>query len=113
QTQLPSGLQIGTGVTPVASERLHTQGNLAQTSNPLDMAIQGNGFLHILMPDGSSAYTRDGSLQKNAQGQLVTNSGYVVQPAITIPPTATGITIGSDGTVTVTTPGSTAGTQVG
>jgi flagellar basal-body rod protein FlgG len=113
QTQLPSGLQIGTGVMPVAAERLHTQGNLAQTSNPLDVAIQGNGFLHILLPDGTSAYTRDGSLQKNAQGQLVTSSGNPIQPAITIPPNATGITIGNDGTVSVTQSGSSTGTQVG
>jgi flagellar basal-body rod protein FlgG len=113
QTQLPSGLQIGTGVKPVSAERLHTQGNLAQTGNPLDVAIQGNGFIHVLLPDGTSAYTRDGGLQKDAQGQLVTSSGYPVQPALTIPANAQSITIGNDGTVTVTQPGSVAGTTVG
>jgi flagellar basal-body rod protein FlgG len=113
QTELPSGLQIGTGVTPVAAERLHTQGNLSQTGNPLDVAIQGNGFLQVLMPDGTTAYTRDGSLQQNAQGQLVTASGYPIQPAITIPPNALSVTIGTDGTVSVTQPGSANGTQVG
>jgi flagellar basal-body rod protein FlgG len=113
QTELPSGLQIGTGVTPVAAERLHTQGNLSQTGNPLDVAIQGNGFLQVLLPDGTTAYTRDGSLQQNAQGQLVTASGYPIQPAITIPPNALSVTIGTDGTVSVTQPGSANGTQVG
>jgi flagellar basal-body rod protein FlgG len=113
QTELPSGLQIGTGVTPVAAERLHTQGNLSQTGNPLDVAIQGNGFLQVLLPDGTTAYTRDGSLQQNAQGQLVTASGYPIQPAITIPPNALTVTIGTDGTVSVTQPGSANPTQVG
>lgn len=113
QTELSSGLQIGTGVATVAAERLHTQGNLSQTGNPLDVAIQGNGFLQVLMPDGTTAYTRDGSLQQNAQGQLVTSSGYTIQPAITIPPNALTITIGTDGTVSVTQPGNANGTQVG
>src|ERR1043165_4440396 len=88
QTQLPSGLQLGTGVKPVATERLFTQGNLQQTSNPLDVAINGQGFFQVQMPDGTAAYTRDGSFQTNAQGQLVTSSGFPVQPAITIPPNA-------------------------
>ena len=113
QTQIPSGLQLGTGVRPVATEPLFTQGNLQQTGNSKDVAIQGNGFFQILMPDGTTAYTRDGSLQQNAQGQLVTSSGYPVQPAITIPATATSITIGTDGTVTVTQPGSANAVQVG
>src|SRR5512147_2405772 len=86
QTQLPSGLQIGTGVKPVATERIFTQGNLQQTNNSLDVAIQGNGFFQVLMPDGTTAYTRDGSFQADSNGQLVTSSGYAVQPAITIPP---------------------------
>jgi flagellar basal-body rod protein FlgG len=113
QTELPSGMQIGTGVTPISAERLHTQGNLAQTGNPLDVAIQGNGFLQVLMPDGTTGYTRDGSLQQNAQGQLVTASGYPIQPAITIPANAQAITIGTDGTVSVTQSGNATGTQVG
>jgi flagellar basal-body rod protein FlgG len=113
QTQLPTGLQIGTGVRPVATERIFSQGNLQQTSNNKDVAIQGDGFFQVLLPDGTTAYTRDGSFQMDNQGQLVTSSGYVVQPAITIPADAQSITIGRDGTVTVTQPGAAAGTQVG
>jgi flagellar basal-body rod protein FlgG len=113
QTQLPTGLQIGTGVRPVATERIFSQGNLQQTSNNKDVAIQGDGFFQVLLPDGTTAYTRDGSFQMDNQGQLVTSSGYVVQPAITIPADAQSITIGRDGTVTVTQPGAPAGTQVG
>jgi flagellar basal-body rod protein FlgG len=113
QTQLPSGLQIGTGVKPVSTERIFSQGNLQQTSNPLDVAIQGNGFFQVLMPDGATAYTRDGAFQTDAQGQLVTSSGFHVQPAITVPANATGITIGRDGVVSVVRAGSTAATQIG
>jgi flagellar basal-body rod protein FlgG len=113
QTQLPSGLQLGTGVRPVATERIFTQGNLQQTSNDKDVAIQGAGFFQVLMPDGTTAYTRDGSFQVDSQGQLVTSSGFAVQPAITIPATAQSLTIARDGTVSVTTAGSVATTQVG
>ena len=113
QTQLPSGLQIGTGVRPVATEKIFTQGNMQQTSNPLDIAIQGAGFFQVLMPDGTTAYTRDGSFQTNNQGALVTSSGFAVQPAITIPANTTSVTVGRDGTVSVTQAGSAANTQVG
>jgi flagellar basal-body rod protein FlgG len=113
QTQIPSGLQIGTGVRPVAAERIHTQGNLQQTSNRLDMAIQGSGFFQVLMPDGTTAYTRDGSFQTDNQGQLVTANGYVVQPAMTIPANATTVTVGMDGVVTITQAGVAAPVQVG
>ncbi|MEQ1591632.1 MAG: flagellar basal-body rod protein FlgG [Thiobacillaceae bacterium] len=113
QTQLPSGLQIGTGVKPVATERVFTQGNLQLTGNAKDVAIQGSGFFQVLMPDGSNAYTRDGSFQTDAQGQLVTSSGYPVQPAITIPADALSMTIARDGTVSVVQPGSPAAVQVG
>jgi flagellar basal-body rod protein FlgG len=113
QTQLPSGLQIGTGVRPVATERIFTQGNLQQTGNARDVAIQGNGFFQVLLPDGTTAYTRDGSFQSDSQGQLVTSSGFPLQPAITIPPNALSVTIARDGTVSVTVPGSAAPTQVG
>ena len=113
QTQLPSGLQLGTGVKPVATEKLFTQGNLQQTNNSKDVAIQGDGFFQVLMPDGTTSYTRDGSFQTDSQGQLVTSSGYTIQPAITIPPNAQSITIGRDGTVSVTQPGSSATVQVG
>lgn len=113
QTELPSGLQLGTGVRPVATERLFTQGNLQQTGNDKDVAISGSGFFQVLLPDGTTAYTRDGSFQTDNQGQLVTSSGFVVQPAITIPAAAQTLTIGRDGTVSITQAGSVAVTQVG
>lgn len=113
QTQLPSGLQLGTGVKPVATERIFTQGNLQLTGNDKDVAIQGAGFFQVLLPDGTTAYTRDGSFQVDNQGQLVTSSGFPVQPAITIPANAQSVTIGRDGTVSITTPGTAAATQVG
>ena len=113
QTQLPSGLQIGTGVRPVATERVFTQGNLQLTSNDKDVAIQGAGFFQVLLPDGSTAYTRDGSFQTDSQGQLVTASGFPIQPAITIPAGAQSLTVGRDGTVSITLQGASAPTQVG
>lgn len=112
-TTLPSGLTLGTGVRVVATEKLHTQGNIVQTGNALDVAIEGRGFLPVLLPDGTVGYTRDGSFKLDAQGQLVTANGYVVQPGITIPSGAQSITIGADGTVSVLTAGATAPTQVG
>ncbi|BDD92095.1 flagellar basal-body rod protein FlgG [Pandoraea sp. XJJ-1] len=113
QTLLPSGLQLGTGVRPAATERIFTQGNLTQTSNAKDVAINGDGFFQVLMPDGTTAYTRDGSFQVDNNGQLVTASGYPVQPAITIPANALSLTIARDGTVSVTQPGNTANVQIG
>jgi flagellar basal-body rod protein FlgG len=109
--QLPSGLQVGTGVRTVATERIHSQGNLKDTGNSMDIAIQGKGFLQVEMPDGSFAYTRDGSLQVDQNGQLVTAGGYPIQPPINIPDNALTVTIGRDGTVSVTQPGAT-GTNV-
>ena len=113
QTQLPSGFQLGVGVRTVATERIHTQGALQQTGNQLDVAINGRGFFQILLPDGSIAYTRDGSFQIDSQGTLVTASGYAVQPNITIPQDALTITIARDGTVSVTQPGVAAPTVLG
>ncbi|WP_118181912.1 flagellar basal-body rod protein FlgG [Paraburkholderia phosphatilytica] len=113
ETQLPSGIQVGTGVQQIATERLYTQGNLQQTGNSKDVAINGAGFFQVQMPDGTTAYTRDGSFQTNAQGQLVTSSGYPVIPSITIPANATSLTIGTDGVVSVTTPNSSNNTTVG
>jgi flagellar basal-body rod protein FlgG len=112
-TELPSGIQLGTGVQQVATERLYTQGNLQQTGNSKDVAINGQGFFQVQMPDGTTAYTRDGSFQTNAQGQLVTSSGYQVIPAITIPNNATSLTIGSDGVVSITVAGQTNSQQLG
>jgi flagellar basal-body rod protein FlgG len=112
-TQAPSGMSIGTGVRVVSTEKDYSQGSLTQTGNPLDLAIQGQGFFQIQMPDGTIAYSRDGTFQTNAQGQLVTSSGYLLQPGITIPQGAQSVTIGSDGTVSVTLAGQSAPTQVG
>ena len=113
QTQLPSGLQIGTGVRAVATERIHTQGNPQQTGNSKDVMINGSGFFQVLMPDGTTAYTRDGSFQRDNNGQMVTSSGYVLQPPITIPINADNITVGKDGTVSVQLPGQAAAQQIG
>ena len=112
-TQLPSGLMVGTGVRTVATEKIFTQGNLQQTENSLDMAINGRGFFQVLMPDGSQAFTRDGTFQMDSQGQLVTSGGFQVQPAISIPENAQSVTIGADGTVSVRLPGSSAISQIG
>lgn len=110
---IPSGLMIGTGVRAVSTEHIFTQGSLLKTENPLDVAIQGNGFFQIQMPDGTAAYTRDGSFTKDATGQLVTANGYPVSPAISIPSNATSVSISRDGIVSITQPGSTATTQIG
>jgi flagellar basal-body rod protein FlgG len=113
QNVLPAGLQIGSGVGSVATARTQTQGSLEQTGNSKDVAIDGKGFFQVLMPDGNNAYTRDGSFQVNESGQLVTADGYPIQPAVLIPQDALSITIGKDGVVTVTQPGSNESTQVG
>lgn len=104
QTRLPSGLQMGTGVRPVATERMFTQGGVNFTGNAKDMAINGDGFFQITMPDGRIAYTRDGAFQTDNQGQLVTAGGYLLEPAITVPIDAKEMTITRDGIVTVTMP---------
>lgn len=112
-TQVPSGKAIGTGVRVVATEKLHTQGNIVQTSNPLDMAIEGKGFFQILKPDGSLAYSRDGSFQLDSDGQIVTANGYQLQPTITVPANSHSLSISEDGIVTVLVGNSTAPTQLG
>ena len=112
-TVAPSGLSLGTGVRVVATEKLYTQGNLVQTGNAFDMAIEGRGFFQVQLPDGTLAYTRDGSFQVSSEGELVTSSGYRVQPGITIPAGAQSVTVGADGTVSVTLAGQTAPQQVG
>ncbi|MTI63742.1 flagellar basal-body rod protein FlgG [Methylophaga sp.] len=112
-TQLPSGLMVGTGVRTVATEKVHTQGNIQQTQNALDIAIQGRGFFQILMPDGTLSYTRDGTFQLDNTGQVVMSNGYPLEPGITIPEDAQSITIGSDGTVSVLQAGDAEPTIVG
>ena len=113
QTQIPSGLMLGTGVRPISTERIFTQGSLQNTGNPLDIAINGNGFFQIQMPDGTLAYTRDGSFQLDSTGQVVTSSGYPISPVITIPSTAISVTISRDGIVSYTAAGTATPTQAG
>jgi flagellar basal-body rod protein FlgG len=112
-TQLPSGLSLGTGARVVATEKTFTQGSLNVTDNAFDVAVNGRGFFQVTLPDGTAAYTRDGSFQVSAQGQLVTSTGYIVQPAITIPDGAQSVAIGTDGVVSVQVAGQAAPTQVG
>ena len=112
-TTLPSGLYIGTGVRTVATQKLHSQGNIVQTNNSFDVAVQGRGFFQIAHPDGSIVYTRDGSFGLDPNGQLVTQNGYLLEPAITIPANTTSVTIGSDGTVSAQIAGNNAPTQIG
>lgn len=113
QTTVAAGLQVGLGTKPGASEVIQLQGDFDTTGNPLDLAIQGQGFFQVTMPDGSIGYTRAGSFHLDAQGNIVTADGNALQPNITIPATATSITIGADGTVSVTQQGQTAAQQVG
>ncbi len=110
---LPVGVDLGSGVKTVGTPRIITQGTLTQTGGDLDVAIRGEGFFKILMPDGTFAYTRDGSFNTDNQGRIVTAEGNVVQPNITIPSTATSITINQQGQVSVTIPGTTTPSVVG
>jgi flagellar basal-body rod protein FlgG len=113
QTQSPTGMMLGTGVRIVGTQKIFTQGNPTQTGNSLDLEIGGNGFMQVSMPDGTIAYTRDGSLHPDQNGQLVTADGYPLEPAITLPPNVGSITIGTDGTVSVTSNGTTTPTTIG
>jgi flagellar basal-body rod protein FlgG len=112
-SQIPTGINMGTGVHLVATEKLFGQGGNQSTQNPLDVAIEGAGFLTVIMPDGSLAYTRDGNLKLNSSGQIVTSNGYLLQPTLTIPAETQNITIGNDGTVSVTVVGNTAPNVLG
>jgi len=112
-SELPSGLMLGTGTRIVATQKQFTQGNIEQTNNSLDVAVQGRGFFQILLPDGSLAYTRDGSFELDSNGQLVTSSGYQLQPTITVPANTQSVTIGSDGTVSALVAGNSAPQQIG
>ena len=97
----PTGLMLGTGVRVVATEKIHAQGNMVNSQNPLDLAISGEGHFQVLQANGTTAYTRDGNFKVSATGQLVTSSGAPLQPAITIPANASSVTFGRDGTVSV------------
>ncbi|HMN92495.1 MAG TPA: flagellar basal-body rod protein FlgG [Hydrogenophaga sp.] len=113
QNQLPTGLQLGLGVRTVATSRSFTQGSLQQSGNQLDLAVNGNGFLQVTMPDGTTGYTRDGSLKLDAQGRIVTSGGLPLANDITIPPEAQNITVSPDGVVSVKLPGNATPQQVG
>lgn len=110
---VPVGQDVGLGVKVGSSEKIFTQGNLMQTGNPLDIAIQGDGFFQVTQPDGTTAYTRDGSFKRDANGAIVTADGYFLQPQITIPQNAQSLSIGEDGTVSALVPGSNLPQQLG
>jgi flagellar basal-body rod protein FlgG len=112
-TQVPTGIQVGLGVRPAAIERVHLQGDFNQTTNPLDVAVEGDGFFQVTLPDGNTAYTRAGAFKLDSTGSLVTSEGDALTPQITIPQGAESITIGNDGTVSVTLSGQSAPSQVG
>ena len=113
QSQLPTGLQVGLGVRAAASSRNFGQGSLQQTGGNLDIAIKGQGFFQVQLPDGTTGYTRDGAFQVDANGALVTNAGYHVQPGITVPANALSVAVAPDGTVTATVPGQVAPQTLG
>ncbi len=112
-TPVPTGLQVGNGVRVAGNTKIFTEGTLTNTGNPVDLAIQGDGFFQVTLPDGTLRYTRDGSLRMNASGALVTSDGYLLSPSINIPNDALSIAIGTDGTVSVTTTGTAAPQTVG
>ncbi len=112
-TNLPVGLQIGMGARSIASEKIFLQGDLKQTENPLDMVVEGSGFFQVRQTNGDLAYTRAGSFHLNNQGQVVTASGESLEPAVTIPTQATSVTIGTDGTISITQPGQANAQNVG
>ena len=112
-SELPSGLQVGTGVRIVGTQKNFTAGSLQTTEQPLDMAINGRGFFQILQPDGTTSYTRDGTFHLDSNGQIVNASGFALEPAIVIPNDAQTFTVGNDGTVSVTLPGNAASQVIG
>jgi flagellar basal-body rod protein FlgG len=112
-TEVPVSLQVGLGARAVATETLFLQGDFAGTSNPLDLVIQGKGFFQVTLPDGQVSYSRSGAFHLDRDGRLVNADGYPMEPQITIPQNATSVSVGADGTVSITQPGATAGSQVG
>ncbi len=112
-SQLPSGLMLGTGVRVVATEKMFGQGNIVHTENPLDLALTGRGFFQILQSDGTIGYTRDGNFQMNSEGVIVNAEGLTLQPGLTVPQNTLSLTVGSDGTVSALAAGSTTPTQLG
>jgi flagellar basal-body rod protein FlgG len=111
--QVPTGIQVGLGTRPGATQKIFTQGDMQQTGNPLDIAIEGSGFFQVMLPSGELAYTRDGSLKTDGTGKIVTSDGYAVQPEMTVPDQVKELTVGEDGTVTATIAGQTDPQQIG
>lgn len=112
-TTIPEGIQVGHGVRPASVAKLYTSGNLIQTGNSLDLVVEGNGFFQIQLPDGTTAYTRDGSFKMNQDGIIMTADGYPLTPSITVPTNYETLSVGSDGTVSATVPGATATQTLG
>lgn len=110
---IPTGIQVGHGARPVATQRIFSQGDFQQTENPLDLVIEGDGFFQVLLPDGATGFTRSGAFKKDGLGRVVTSDGFTLQPGLVIPPDATNISIGADGTVSVTVAGQTATQEIG
>ncbi len=113
QNQSPSGLQLGTGVRVVGTQKVFTTGDISTTSNQLDLAISGQGFFQIALPSGETAYTRDGEFQLNSEGNIVNSAGLPLQPEITVPANTTAVTIGTDGTISATVSGQTDAQELG
>ncbi|RMH40718.1 MAG: flagellar basal-body rod protein FlgG [Deltaproteobacteria bacterium] len=112
-TRAPNGMQIGLGVRVAGTQRMHSQGSLRQTGNPLDLAIEGNGYFAVNLPSGEVAYTRDGAFKLDAEGRMVTTDGYPLASDVTVPPDAQTVSIGADGTVSATIPGESAPVELG
>jgi flagellar basal-body rod protein FlgG len=112
-TEIPSGLMVGTGVRTMSTQKFYSQGNIIQTENPMDIAVSGRGFFEVLLPDGEAAFTRDGTFQIDSQGRVVTSNGYTLQPAINVPANTQSVTIGEDGVISALVAGSSSPTQIG
>jgi len=112
-TTIPTGIQVGHGTRPVATQRMFSQGDFQQTENPLDLVVEGAGFFQVLRPDGTTGYTRSGAFKQDGSGKVVTSDGFQIQPGLTVPNNATSITVGTDGTVSVTQAGQTTAQQIG
>jgi flagellar basal-body rod protein FlgG len=112
-TEIPSGLMVGTGVRTMSTQKFYSQGNIIQTENPMDIAVSGRGFFEVLLPDGEAAFTRDGTFQIDSQGRVVTSNGYTLQPAINVPTNTQSVTIGEDGVISALVAGSSSPTQIG
>ncbi|MBI5893014.1 MAG: flagellar basal-body rod protein FlgG [Deltaproteobacteria bacterium] len=112
-SQVPTGIQLGHGVRPVATQKIFNQGSFQQTGNSLDLAIEGDGFFKVTQPDGTTAYTRSGAFKLNSEGQIVTSDGYSLDPSLTIPTDTTSLSISADGILSIRQAGATTTTQVG